>query len=71
MKEENIEFLGKVVKLERSLFKVKLENFDQFVDCTIAGRLRKNDIKIVLGDMVKIEVSPYDVNKGRIVYREK
>ena len=71
MKETGTILLGKIIKLERSFFKVKLEEMNKIVDCTISGKLRKNNIKVVLGDNVKVEVCPYDCTKGRIVYREK
>ena len=70
-KADIIELQGTVVeKLPNTHFKVKLEN-GHIVQATISGRLRKNYIRILAGDIVKLEVSRYDPTKGRIVYREK
>lgn len=49
-------------------FKVILENGHE-INCTISGKIRKNNIRILLGDKVKVEMSPYDLNNGRISYR--
>ena len=69
-KQENLEFTGTVVEeLGNSMFKVELDNNPVQILCTISGRIRKNYIRIVTGDSVKIEVSPYDLTKGRIVRR--
>lgn len=54
--------------LPNQTFKVKLEN-DHTVVCYTSGRLRQNRIRLVLGDDVKIEMTPYDMTKGRIIYR--
>ena len=51
-------------------FKVRLEN-DDLVFCTICGKIRKNNIRIILGDKVQVGLSIYDLNKGRILYRNK
>ncbi len=70
-KEEAIEVVGKVVEaLANTQFRVKLEN-GHIVLAHIAGKMRKNFIRIVPGDNVKVEVSPYDLTRGRIVLREK
>lgn len=70
-REDNIEAEGVVVEcLRNATFKVKLEN-DYIVTCTISGKIRMHYIKILEGDRVKIEMSPYDISKGRIVYRNK
>ena len=70
-KQENLSFTGVVIEeLGNSMFKVELE--DMVVPpliCTISGKIRKNFIKIVAGDTVRIEVSPYDLTRGRIVTR--
>jgi translation initiation factor IF-1 len=64
-----IEFEGHVVDvLPNQTFKVQLEN-DYEVVCYTGGRLRKNKIRIILGDRVRIEMTPYDLTKGRISYR--
>lgn len=55
--------------LPSSFFNVELENSGHIVRCTISGKMRINNIQLVLGDRVKIEMSPYDLNNGRISYR--
>lgn len=70
-KEDNIEAEGKVVELlPGTKFKVALAN-GHIVTCTISGKMRMHYIKILVGDTVKIEMSPYDITKGRITYRNK
>lgn len=70
-KEEAMKFNGKVVELlPNATFKVKLEDMDATVLGHIAGKLRQNHINILLGDNVVLEMSPYDLSKGRIVYRK-
>ncbi|XWN34878.1 MAG: translation initiation factor IF-1 [Roseivirga sp.] len=58
------------VALPNAIFKVKLEN-ELVVTAHISGKMRKNYIKILPGDRVKLEMSPYDLSRGRIVYRYK
>ena len=66
-----IEIEGVVVeKLPNSMFKVELENV-HIVLAHISGKLRMNFIKILPGDKVTLEMSPYDLSKGRIVWRDK
>ena len=70
-KEDVIEFEGVVEEvLPNTTFKVKLEN-GHVIKAYISGRLRMNYIKILEGDKVKIEMSPYDLTKGRITWRAK
>ena len=70
-KEDVIEIEGKVVeKLPNAFFKVELENGHQIL-ATISGKLRKNFIRILPGDKVTMEMSPYDLTKGRITWRDK
>ena len=70
-KEDIIEMAGEVVeKLPNAMFKVKLEN-EHEVLCTISGKMRKYYIRILPGDKVKVDISPYDLSRGRISYREK
>ncbi|MCL2556196.1 MAG: translation initiation factor IF-1 [Firmicutes bacterium] len=70
-KSDMIEAEGVVVEsLRGSEFKVKLTN-GHIVHCTISGKMRVNYIRILEGDSVKIEMSPYDITKGRITYRNK
>jgi translation initiation factor IF-1 len=69
MKEELIEMNGKVTEvLPEMRFRVDLENGHQLVAYT-SGRMKKNHIRIIAGDRVTLEMSPYDLNKGRITYR--
>nr|WP_314542201.1 translation initiation factor IF-1 [uncultured Massilia sp.] len=69
MKEELIEMTGKVTEvLPEMRFRVDLENGHQLIAYT-SGRMKKNHIRIIAGDRVKLEMSPYDLNKGRIVFR--
>ena len=68
-KEDNIELEGLVVEtLPNTTFKVKLEN-DHIITAHISGKMRKNYIRILTGDKVKVEISPYDLTKGRITFR--
>ena len=70
-KEEAIEAEGNVTEaLANTRFRVKLDN-DHMVMCHVAGKMRKHFIRIVPGDRVIVEISPYDLNRGRIVYRER
>jgi translation initiation factor IF-1 len=70
-KEDAIEVMATVVEtLPNALFKVELENKHQVL-AHVSGRMRKNFIRILPGDRVAIELSPYDLNRGRIVYRYK
>ncbi|MBU0595141.1 translation initiation factor IF-1 [Candidatus Bipolaricaulota bacterium] len=69
-KKDIIRQRGEVVEsLPSSTFRVKLENGHEVL-CHISGRIRKHYIRILTGDRVIVEVSPYDLSKGRIVYRE-
>jgi len=70
-KQENLSFTGEVLEeLGNSMFRVSIDNMDvPPILCTISGKIRKNFIKIVAGDKVKLEVSPYDLTRGRIVTR--
>lgn len=70
-KQQSIEVDGEVVEaLPNATFKVKLEN-EHIVHAHIAGKMRMYYIKILPGDRVKLQISPYDLSKGRIVYRYK
>ena len=70
-KEDVIEVEGTVVEtLPNTNFKVELENGHQIL-AHISGKLRMNYIKILPGDKVKVELSPYDLNRGRITWRAK
>lgn len=70
-KEDLLEFPGIVVEvLPNAMFRVKLEN-DLIILAHTAGRMRKNRIRVLAGDKVIIEMTPYDLSKGRIIFREK
>ena len=70
-KNDVIELLGVVVEsLPNAQFKVKLET-GQIVLAHISGKIRKHCIRVLLGDSVKVELSPYDMTRGRIIYRVK
>lgn len=68
-KQNLIEMKGIVLQsLSNGIFRVKLEN-GFFVLAHISGKIRKNYIRILLGDQVAVELSPYDLTRGRIIYR--
>lgn len=70
-KNNTIEAMGTVVDaMPNAMFKVKLENGFE-VTAHISGKIRMNYIRILPGDKVKVELSPYDLQKGRITWREK
>gem|GEM_PF-2118 len=70
-KEDQIEMDGEVVDtLPNTMFRVKLEN-GHIVTAHISGKMRKNYIRILTGDQVKVELTPYDLSKGRITYRAR
>ena len=70
-KADVIEIEGVVVeKLPNSMFQVELENGHKVL-ATISGKLRMNYIRILPGDKVTLEMSPYDLSKGRIIWRDK
>ena len=68
-KEDFLEFKGKVTELlPNAMFRVKLENKHEILAHT-AGKLRKNRIRVLTGDSVLVQVTPYDLTKGRIIFR--
>lgn len=70
MKQDNIELSGEVTQaLGNSMFRVSTDNGLNLL-CTISGKIRKNFIRIVPGDTVDVEISPYDLTKGRITRRK-
>ncbi len=70
-KEELIEFEGEVVEvLPNAMFRVVLENGHEVLAHT-SGRMRKNRIRVLAGDKVTVEMTPYDLTKGRIKFRQK
>ena len=70
-KEDSIEVMGTVLEtLPNAMFRVQLENGHRVL-AHISGKMRMHYIKILPGDKVKIELSPYDLARGRIIYRER
>lgn len=70
-KEDLIEFTGTVMELlPNAMFRVKLDN-DHIVLAHTSGRMRKNRIRVLAGDRVTVEMTPYDLTKGRITFRQK
>ena len=70
-KEDSIEFQGIVMELlPNAMFKVKLEN-DHEILAHSSGKMRKNRIRVLAGDKVTVEMTPYDLTKGRITFRWK
>ncbi|MGA9596975.1 MAG: translation initiation factor IF-1 [Acidimicrobiia bacterium] len=68
-KDDVIEVIGTVVEpLPNAMFRVKLDNGHEVL-CHISGKMRMNYIRILPGDKVRIEMSPYDLERGRIIYR--
>jgi translation initiation factor IF-1 len=70
-KEEAIQMEGEVVEtLPNTTFRVRLQN-DHVVTAHISGKMRKHYIRILTGDKVTVELTPYDLSKGRIIYRAR
>jgi translation initiation factor IF-1 len=70
-KDDVMEFEGEVIEtLPNTTFRVKLEN-DHVVMAHISGKMRKHYIRILTGDKVKVEMTPYDLSKGRITFRSR
>ena len=70
-KEDSIEFQGVVMELlPNAMFKVKLDN-DHEILAHSSGKMRKNRIRVLAGDRVTVEMTPYDLTKGRITFRWK
>lgn len=70
MKDNVVVLEGEVIEnLPNTLFRVKVFNSEKMVLCYLSGKMRKNYIKILPGDKVRFEVTQYDLNRGRIVYR--
>lgn len=71
-KEELIKLSGKVEEvLPNAMFRIVLDETQHKIIATIGGKLRQHNIRILLGDRVDVEMSPYDMNRGRVVYRNK
>lgn len=71
-KEDLIPALGVIIdKQPNAFFKVQIDNTEHVVLAQISGKMRKNRIRILVGDRVSVEMSPYDLSRGRITYRYK
>ena len=71
-KEDLIKMSGKIDEvLPNAMFRVVLDETQHKIIATIGGKLRQNNIRILLGDSVDVEMSPYDMTRGRVVYRNK
>ena len=71
-KEEHFEMEGVVTEvLPNTMFRVKLNENDHMIITHISGKMRKNYIRILTGDRVTVAMSPYDLTRGRIIFREK
>jgi len=69
-KEDVIKMEGEIVEvLPNTQYRVQIENFERLVLASLNGRMRMNNIKVLAGDFVEIELSPYDLTRGRIVRR--
>lgn len=69
-KDDIIELVGQVDEvLPGNMFRVKVEGNQHVILCYMGGKLKQHKIKVILGDKVKMEVSPYDLTRGRITYR--
>lgn len=70
MKTENLEFIGSIIDHAHDVFRIRLENGgNQIITAKLSGKMRLNKINLTPGDLVKIEVSPYDPSMGRITSR--
>jgi translation initiation factor IF-1 len=71
-KEEFVNVTGKVEEvLPNATFRVVLDNTQHKIIAYLGGKLRQNNIKVLMGDSVELEMSPYDLTRGRITYRNK
>lgn len=70
-KEEAIQLTGTVTEEVRGAFRVKIDDMEHYVLCRLAGKMRKFKIRVVPGDRVTVEISPYDMERGRITFRER
>jgi translation initiation factor IF-1 len=69
-KDDILELTGVVEEvLPANMYRVRIENIPNTVLCYLGGRLKQNKIRIILGDSVRVEMSTYDLSKGRVVYR--
>ena len=71
-KEEAVPAMGVIIdKQPNAFFKVRIDDSEHVVLAQISGKMRKNRIRILVGDRVSVEMSPYDLSRGRITYRYK
>ena len=71
-KEDVIKMEGVIAEvLPNTMLRVKLEESGHVIICYLGGKLRQHNIKILLGDNVEVEMSPYDMTRGRVIYRTK
>jgi translation initiation factor IF-1 len=69
-KDDILELTGTVDEvLPGNMYRVKVENMPNLLLCYMGGKLKQNKIRIILGDNVRVEISPYDLTKGRVTYR--
>lgn len=69
-KDDIIELRGVVKEvLPGNMFRVKVEELPELLLCYMGGKLKQHKIRVILGDSVKLEISPYDLTKGRVTYR--
>lgn len=76
MSSDHLEMEGVIVDSTKGIFRVELDQVNNdgeatVIICTIAGKLRKNKINLLVGDSVKVKISPYDLSRGIIFYRNK
>lgn len=72
MKEEMVEVGGRVIDKQRGgRFKIQVDKTEHIVEGQVSGRMRRNRIRVLIGDQVDVELSPYDLSKGRIIFRHK
>ena len=70
-KEDFIEVSGTVREAVRGAFRVHLDNSEYVILCRLCGKMRKNNIRVIPGDRVTVQISPYDYTKGRIINRDR
>jgi translation initiation factor IF-1 len=71
-KDDSIQFEGEVTEtLPNTFFKVRLTDNGSLIICHASGKIRKNHIRIAVGDFVTVEMTPYDLSKGRITFRHR
>lgn len=68
-RDDKVEMIGTVLENNTGLFRVRIDGTEQVITCQPSGKIRQNKINIVAGDKVRVELSPYDLTKGRISRR--